>query len=467
MATEIVNTTRNLPTTVTGEVERAGYAILRGLDRLGFTHVNQDGATFSIRFDTVKLYGECWAAYHVDAERMWHVSVADLAKPSVLAQLAAVTRKPVRTFDDGGLAFVVELQAKPKVRLPDHVALDLGARPAGDLLVPLGLGRTGPVWVGLPKLGHALIAGTTGSGKSTLLHSTLAALLTGAGPDRLRVALVDPKRSEFTAWAGVPHLLGRIAHTTDQAADLLGDLVTEVDRRGDLLASALVRDIGAYNRKAAEPLPYILAMVDECLDLVLDAGNKSELAGYLKSLAIRGRSAGVFLWAATQHGAAVTGMPRVVNTNLATRLVFRVADDSAARSAGCPGAETLPRDKPGRLLVKIDHDPQELQGYTLSDDDLLAVARGLAGEDATKPKRLPDSEATLVHYAVNTLGGFFVVNRLAAAFATEGVTSHKVKTLAQQWERRGLLTTPKHATDARRVTQALCELAGLTAQANA
>jgi len=419
-STAVLNATRNLPTILTGEVERLGYSLLRGLDRLGFIHETKTGDSFTVRFSAVRLYGDQWAAYQVDAERLYHFSVADLARPAVLSQLSA-----------------------------------------------LGVGRAGPVWVGLPKLGHTLLAGTTGSGKSTLLHSALAALLTGAGPDRLRVALVDPKRSEFTAWAGVPHLLGRIAHTTDQASDLLGDLVAEVDRRGDLLAGALVRDLGAYNRKAAEPLPYILAMVDECLDLVLDAGNKSELAGYLKSLAIRGRSAGVFLWAATQHGAAVTGMPRVVNTNLTTRLVFRVADDSAARVAGCPGAETLPRDKPGRLLAKIDHDPQELQGYTLSDDALLAVARGLAGEDADKLQRLPDGEAALVRYAVDTLQGFFVVNRLAAAFAGDGVTSHKVKTLAQRWERRGLLTTPKHATDARRVTPALCALAGLTAQADA
>ena len=125
-------------------------------------------------------------------------------------------------------------------------------------------------------------------------------------------------------------------------------------------------------------MPYILIAIDECLDLVISAGSKSELAGYLKTIAIRGRSAGVILWAATQHAAAVDGLPRVVNTNLTARLVFRVADRDAARVAGCPGAEGIARDRPGRLLAKIDGKPMELQAYHLPDADLLRVARGIS-----------------------------------------------------------------------------------------
>lgn len=455
--TTIVNATRNLPMTITGEVERLGYSILRGLDRLGFVHTDRDGATFSIRFDSVRLYGATWAAYHVDAERLYHFSVSDLGKPSVTSQLAAVVKKPIRALDDRGLCFVVELQAKPRVRLPDKVMLDLSTKPEGDLLVPLGMGRSGSVWRSLPDIGHTLIVGTSGAGKSVWLHSALAALLTSCGPDVLRLALIDPKRSEFTAWAGVPHLIVDIAHTEQEATKLLADLVREVDRRGDILAGALVRDLRAYNRKATEPLPYILIAIDECLDLVLSGGK--ELAAHLKTIAIRGRSAGVILWAATQHAAAITGLPRVVNTNLTARLVFRVADRSAADAAGCPGAEALPRDKPGRLLAKIDGRPVELQGYYLADDDLLKVTRSVAGSVATGPQ-LGDGESALVRYAVERLGGAFVKNALAAAFSPEW-SDHRIKTLAKAWELRGWLTKPANRADARRVTPELARLAGL------
>lgn len=460
--TSISNVTRNLPTALTGEVERLGYSVLRALDRLGFVHETRDGGLFSIRFDAVRLYGSTWAAYHVDAERLYHFSVSDLAKPAVLAQLSAVTHKPVRTLDDGGLAYVVELAPKPVTRLPDRVMLDLSARPSGlgTLAVPLGVGRDGAAWRNLPDLGHTLIVGTTGSGKSTWLHSALAALLTSATRAQLRLALIDPKRSEFTAWAGVPHLLSGIANTTEQATALLSDLAQEVDQRGEMFGAVLCRDLAAYNRKAVDPLPYILIAIDECLDLVLSAGKKSELAGYLKTIAIRGRSAGVILWAATQHAAAITGLPRVVNVNLTARLVFRVSDQSAALAAGCPGAETLPRDKPGRLLANPGGDPRVMQAFYLTDDALLAVTRGLSSGSVTatgKHETITPEQAALVHAALDRLDGAFIVNKLAAI--CPGWTSHRVKTLAQRWAREKLLTVPGGGNDPRRVTPELAEMA--------
>lgn len=449
--TAVTNVTRNLPTTLTGDVERFGYSILRALDRLGFVHETQDGGVFTIRFDAVNIYGSAWAAYHVDAERLWHFSVADLGKPAVLRQLSAVTRKPVRAYDDGGLAYVVELAPKPKTRLPDNVMLDLSAKPDGALTVPVGVGRDGGIWRNLPDIGHALIVGTSGAGKSTLIHSALASLLTSCGPDLLRVALIDPKRSEFAPWAGVPHLIGDIANTEVQATALLSHLATEIDIRGDLLAGTLVRDLAAYNRKAASPMPYILIAIDECLDLVLSAGSKSELAGYLKTIAIRGRSAGVILWAATQHASAVDGLPRVVNVNLSTRLVFRVADDMAARSAGCPGAENIGRDRPGRLLAKIDGKPQELQGYNLPDADLLRVARAIAGSKPSGPT-LTETEAALIAWALTDNDGYL---SLADIQRQAQLGPREARRLADTWERRGWLVKDTQRKNRRRVSDDL------------
>lgn len=456
----ILTPARNLPTVLTGEVERIGYTMLRALDRMGFTHETRDGALFSVRFEGVNLYGDRWAAYTIDSERLYHFSTHDLSKPRVLSQLSAATKKPVRAYTQGGLAYVVQLQVKPRVRLPDVARLDLAARPAGgDLLVPLGIGRDGATWRELRDLGHSLIVGTSGSGKSTFVHSALAGLLSVAGPERLRVALVDPKRSEFTAWRGVPHLLADIANTPAQAADLLRKLAAEVDRRGDLLASKGKRDLTSYNN-SYQPLPYILCVIDECLDFADEKG----VTEPLKTIARRGRSAGVILWAATQHGAAIEGLPRVVNVNLTTRFVFRVADDSAARVAGAPGAESLPRDKPGRMLAKIDGAPLELQGFTVGDDkDLADVVRAILGEAATPKASAPaltEAEAALVRYAVGELGGYFPVNRLARNLAADGWTNHKVNTFAHRLERAGLLEKPSDPASARRVSAELAKLAG-------
>ena len=450
--TTIINATRNLPMTLTGEVERLGYSILRGLDRLGFVHETKDGATFSIRFDAVRLYGAGWAAYHVDAERLYHFSVADLARPSVLAQLSAVTRKPVRSFDDGGLAFVVELSPKPKVRLPDRVELDLSTKPVGDLMVPLGVGRSGPRWEPLLRIGHAMIAGATGSGKSTFLHAALAALLSSAGPDVLRVALIDPKRAELAAWGKTPHLWCDIATTPEQAAGILNALVIEADRRGDLFAAAAVRDFVGYNKRAAGGLPLVLVVIDECLDLADD----KRVMEPLKTLAIRGRSAGIFAWCATQHAASITGLPRVLNVNLATRLTFRVVDEAASRAAlHESGAEKISPAHPGRMLAKLDGAPELLQGFYLSDEDLEKITQTIGG--GSPAPTLSNIERGLLAWALDENEGALSLSDIRTC---AGVGQRDARRLAGKLEARGWLAKDTSSDNRRVLTEQGRALAG-------
>lgn len=445
--TEIVTTTRTLPATLNGEIERMGYRLLSALDRLGFVHEDRDGRLFTIRFDAVRCYGSSWAAFHVDAERLWHFSIADLVKPSVLAQLSASLKKPVRALTDPDLSFVVELQPKPKVRLPDRVTLNLEQRPDGELLVPFGVGARGPVWRSLPDVRHAMICGETGAGKSNFLHVALAGLTAAAGPDRLRVALIDPKRHELTSWANIPHLVDDTAFTNEQAKALLGKLVDEINYRGDLLAAVQARDVNVYNRNTAQPLPYILAIVDECLDLV----GERALADPLKLIARRGRSVGVLLWCATQHAAALDGMPRVLNVNLVTRIAFRVADPAAARAAGCPGAQDIPVERPGRMLTRVDGAIQELQGYFLSDDDLAAITSKMAGSRYTGPA-LSATGVALVTWALEQNGGYL---GLADIQAQAGLGPREARRLAETWERRGWLVKDNHNCNRRMISDSM------------
>jgi len=235
----------------------------------------------------------------------------------------------------------------------------------------------------------------------------------------------------------------------------LAGLVVVCDRRGELFGMIGAWDLLGYNRRAGEPLPFILCVVDEALDLALSGGR--EVLGHLKVLAMRGRSAGVFLWAATQHASAVEGLPRVVAANMARRLVFRVVDGNAARVAGCPGAQDLPVDCPGRMLARLEGGPVELQGYFVSDEALEGIARGVTGRPAGLA--LSDGERALVRFAVEELGGAFIIGRLAEA-RLEGWTAWGIRKLAERWERRGWLTAPAHATDPRRVTPELCDLCG-------
>lgn len=448
---------RRLPA-LARDAEVIGNRILRVYDRLGFSHVDQDGRVWGVTFSRAMLWGDEMVSFTIDSEALYHTAASELAAPKVIDHVADALEMPISVMRRP-LTLVVDLKPKPAApRLPARADLNLDARPADDpMAAPVGQGREGTIWRPLQEIGHALIVGTSGSGKSTFIHSALAALLTSTSPDQLQVVLVDLKRSELAPWAKAPHVAG-VACTPEEAAQVLSNVVAEVDRRGELFAGIGARDIAGYNKRTSDlALPYILCVVDEALDLVLTSDKR--LAQSLKTIASRGRSAGVVLWCATQHAAAVSGLPRVMNVNLTTRLVFRVADRSAAEAAGCPGAERIERDRPGRLLMKLDSAPVELQGFYLSDDKLAAISRCLDQSRGQGPT-LTVGEKALVQYAVERLGGEFVVNTLGRV-GLDGWTPWTVRKLAEQWERKGWLTAPAHRADARRVTPELAALAGV------
>jgi hypothetical protein len=372
MSADIVPIRRNLPALPIREAEEIGALMLATLDRMSFVHRNRDGTFWTVCFESVDVWGDRWASFVVDVQRLWHTAVADLASPKVKTQEARGEDR------DPSLMYAVRLRP---AHLPERAELDLrpSLRPGGQsgssLAVPIGRGCAGDVWRDLPSLGHTLIMGASGAGKSSWLHCALAALLSEAGPERLQVVLIDPKQMEFAVWRQVPHLRGSVASDIETAITALADLVAEVDRRSQVIAEAGARDLASYNRQVSRlTMPYILAVIDECLDLTLQVGNRSELINLLKRLASKARATGIILWLAATHGTADI-LPRVVSVNMSPRIVLRVQDAAAARVAGCPGAERIARDKPGRLLAQLDGEPQELQGYYLPDEKLADIAK--------------------------------------------------------------------------------------------
>jgi len=453
-------TTLNLET----EATRVAQLIIKSLTDLGNAWKTLDGNLVTVRFSSVELgdlLGATWAICEVDCQRLpRRVTARDLTKDETIHHLQTVVGHPIRCLNSIGVVYCVQLTPRPPApRLPAHIPLDLSA-PRDELSVPLGIGRDGGVWRNLPALGHTLITGASGSGKSNWLHAALAALLTRAGPDKLRVALIDPKVSEFAAWSAAPHLFGKVATDEASAARLLTDLVDELDRRGGLLAGRLCRDLAAYNQQAAVKLPYLLVIFDEVLDLILAAGGeKSGLARLLTRLAVKGRSAGILVWVASQH-ARFDLLPRAVSVNLATRLVFRVSDVQAANLAGAPGAQTIPRSRPGRFLARIEEGaPVEVQAFQLDDQALHAVASAVTGADLAPAETLSAVEITLVRYALENLGGAFTIGKLDGVIP--GLKRHELTKTAKRWELLGWLTAPPSIIEPRRVTPGLAALAGL------
>jgi len=160
------------------------------------------------------------------------------------------------------------------VRLGDIYA----GRPAktSPLVAWLGKGIDGnPVWTDLSKMPHVLVAGTTGSGKSGCLNAILSSILMQASPNEVRLVLVDPKQVELNHYEHVPHLLTPVVTSPRLAANVLSNLIGEMESRYGIMSQARTRNLDELNRvrrkNGEAPLPHILCVIDELADLMMVA----------------------------------------------------------------------------------------------------------------------------------------------------------------------------------------------------
>ncbi len=195
------------------------------------------------------------------------------------------------------------------------------------LTVALGKDIVGnPFVTDITKLPHLLVAGTTGSGKSVGINAMILSLLYRNDPDHLKLMLIDPKMLEFSMYNDIPHLITPVIIDPVKAIAALANMVGEMERRYKLMAESRTKNIENYNDKvkrdaSAEPFPYIVVVIDELADLMMNGGKEVELS--IARLAQKSRACGIHLVVATQRPSVdvVTGL---IKANLPSRLSYRV-----------------------------------------------------------------------------------------------------------------------------------------------
>lgn len=190
---------------------------------------------------------------------------------------------------------------------------------------------------------HLLVAGTTGSGKSIYIHSIIATLIMRVSPDDLKIVLVDPKKVEMTKYRDMPHLLCPIITEAEKAKVMLSKLVEEMNKRYETFGNnGEVSNIKQYNEWAkengADPMPFIIVVLDEYADLV---DTCKEISQPVVSIAQKARAAGIHLLISTQRPSTnvITG---VIKGNLPTHVALMTSNYTDSMTIiGEGGAETL------------------------------------------------------------------------------------------------------------------------------
>lgn len=196
----------------------------------------------------------------------------------------------------------------------------------------------------LAAMPHLLIAGATGQGKSVCLNTILMSLMHRLAPEELQLVLVDPKEVEFGVYKDkLIHnfLCNTVVTEPCEAQGVLNMVATLMDKRYGLLAGANVRNIAEYNaiKPKEEKLPYVVVVIDEYGDLIMQSGNYVEKV--ICRIAQKARAVGIHLIISTQRPSVkiVTGD---IKANFPARIAFRMITSTDSRVIlGKKGAESL------------------------------------------------------------------------------------------------------------------------------
>ncbi len=274
------------------------------------------------------------------------------------------------------LTLTVENRRISAVRLRRVLeAAVLGAK-EGELRFALGIDTFGQfVGPDLAALPHLLIGGVTGSGKSMCFNAIVCSLLCTYLPDQVRLLLIDPLAVELRNFNGLPHLYGPVITDTSQVLGMLHHVAEEIERRYQALAQVQARELIAYNQKMAEMgqrrLPYLVVMIDNLYDLMLNA--PKELDQALTGIVQKARPVGVHLILATLRSNVAT-IAGSIKANFPARIAFRVADKTdSVQLLDVAGAEKfLGR---GDMLYKSPNAAQlqRIQGVYLTESEITRI----------------------------------------------------------------------------------------------
>ncbi len=374
------------------------------------------------------LPGPTVTTYEVSPAAGTKVSkVASLADDLALA-LARKVRIVAPIPGKNRIGFELPNEQRSPVNLRDLVE---DARfQALDVPLPVVLGRDivgNPVYADLASMPHVIVAGATGAGKSVGLNVMLTSLLYRRSPDDLRMLMIDPKVVELAPFDRIPHMLLPVVTDMKQAANALKWAVDEMERRYQLFADAGTKNIGTYNgwvqrvirgeaknplgkkvkvidhngfvdlvdpaktiglaeahdltrdgipdgegeQQYPEKMPFIVIVVDEFADLMMQQGKEVEVA--VARLAQKARAAGMHVILATQRPSVdvITGM---IKANFPTRIAFRVAQKVDSRTIlDEQGAEHLLGR--GDMLIRLNgtNETRRVQCPWVSEEEVQLV----------------------------------------------------------------------------------------------
>ena len=185
---------------------------------------------------------------------------------------------------------------------------------------------------------------------------------------------------ELSLFQSIPHLIAPVAYDAKHAAGLLRWAIREMEQRYEMFADKGVRNIAGFNEQSRleglEELPYIVIIIDELADLMMQAA--AEFEASICRIAQLARATGIHLVVATQRP-SVNVITGTIKANIPSRIAFAVASQVDSRTIlDMNGAERLV-GQGDMLFLPVDASkPVRIQGAYVSEVEINRVVESCA-----------------------------------------------------------------------------------------
>ena len=324
---------------------------------------------FGVEIDSIKAtVGPTVTLYEVKPKAGVKIARIQSLESDIMLSLAAKGIRIIAPMPGKGTVGIEVPNEKPQVVSMHSVIASKNFQEEKKMRLPIAIGRTitNDIFMfDLAKTPHLLVAGATGQGKSVAINAIITSLLYKKHPAELKMVLVDPKMVEFAPYKPLlKHYLAAMPDVDenqvvitdcDKVINTLNSLVIEMENRYKLLMDAGVRNLEDYNDKFInrrlnpeklvdgslhhQYLPYIVIIIDEYGDFIMQAGKQVETP--IARITQKARAVGMHMILATQRPSVniVTG---VIKANIPTRIALRTQSVIDSRTVlDAKGAEQL------------------------------------------------------------------------------------------------------------------------------
>jgi DNA segregation ATPase FtsK/SpoIIIE, S-DNA-T family len=193
--------------------------------------------------------------------------------------------------------------------------------------------------VDLEASGGLLVFGTGGSGKTTLLRTLAAGFARQGTPDEVQIYALDFASRSLDSLADLPHCGAVVAgDEVERTCRLVTILDQEIEARRHALAAARAENLGALRRRSGTAeMPRIVVLLDGYSGFysTFDRADRYDWLTRFQRIVSAGRQVGVHCVLTTDRR---SGLPAVLLSAIAARLVLRMASEDELSALGVPTA---------------------------------------------------------------------------------------------------------------------------------